>query len=242
VQVAFFFFKNNIFFIITIKPFYNFDFKMILFKNKILLVLSMLLLLFSCSNNEFNLNSGDLLFQVNKSNDFTNAIVNTTGNNNNLSFSHVAIVLAEENKICVIEAVPNGGVHKILLQNFLDSSAHNSIGKPLVVVYRLTDTSNVFNIVINAKKYIGLPYDSAFIPSNNKYYCSELVYESFLNSKGEHIFNSNPMSFCDSTGKISLLWEKYFNKLNKPIPQGVLGTNPNDISKEKCIKEVFRFF
>lgn len=213
-------------------------------KRQSILYIFFLYLIFStaCNKNNFELKSGDLLFQVNESNTFTDAITTTTGRHQKLSFSHVAIVSAEGKWIFVIEAIPHAGVRHISLQNFLNSSAHTSSGKPLVSVYRLKKNLHVSNVVENAGKYIGMPYDSTFMPGNNALYCSELVYESYLDTRGLHIFAAKPMSFKDSTGLISTLWINYFKKLGKAIPEGVPGTNPNALSKEKIIKEVYRYF
>ena len=210
-------------------------------KKILLLILAGFVL--ACSmNRKFELRSGDLLFQVNESNDFTDAITTSTADTATLPFSHVGIVSIENGSVLVIEAVPNGGVHKIILQKFLDDAAHTKQGKPLVVVYRLNDNIDLKSAVANAEKCIGLPYDSAFQPDDSSYYCSELVYKSYLDNHHKPIFSSKPMSFSDSTGKVSQLWTEYFKKLKKPIPENAPGTNPFDMSKDKVISEVFRYF
>lgn len=200
-------------------------------------------LLAACSvNRKFELRTGDLLFQVNDSNDFTDAITISTADTTNLPFSHVGIVGVEKGAVMVIEAVPDGGVHKISLQDFLDGSAHTKVGNPIVVVYRINENLKMDHAVENAEKYIGLPYDSAFQPNDSAFYCSELVYKSYLDNQKRPIFSSKPMSFSDSTGSVSKLWTDYFQKLKKPVPEGAPGTNPFDMSKEKVIREVFRYY
>ena len=209
---------------------------------KFLLLALVCMAVSSCMNRQFELRSGDLLFQVNESNDFTDAITASTADTANFPFSHVGIAKVENGRVNIIEAVPDGGVHKISLQQFLDGSAHTKEGKPVVVVYRLKTEIDLTKAVENAEKYIGLPYDSAFQPDDSSFYCSELIYKSYLDNQNKPIFRSRPMSFSDSTGKISSLWIGYFRKLGKPVPEKAPGTNPFDMSKEKVIREVYRYF
>lgn len=209
---------------------------------KLLFLLLVCVFATSCMNRKFEPESGDLLFQVNESNDFTDAITTSTADSAALPFSHVGIVKVENNVVTVIEAVPDGGVHEISLNDFLAGSAHTKQGKPLVVVYRMKENIDLKSAVKNAEKYIGLPYDSAFQPDDSAFYCSELVFKSYLDKQNKPVFSSKPMSFSDSTGSISQLWIEYFKRLNKPVPESAPGTNPADMSKEKVIGEVFRYF
>lgn len=73
-------------------------------------------------------------------------------------------------------------------------------------------------------------------------YCSELVYESFLTDDYRHIFTANPMSFRDKDGQIPEFWGRLFSELGEPVPEGVPGTNPNDMAHDTIVKEVYRMF
>lgn len=201
------------------------------------------LLFTQCSESGSKLKSGDLVFQINESSDFIRAITTTTGDHKEFSYSHVGIVKCEDDQIMVIEALPKTGVHIVSLQEFLDNSAHDKSGKPLVVVMRIVDEPFAENEVIaNAEKFVGKPYDQVFSADDTAIYCSELVYKSYFRPNGQYLFTANPMSFTDSTGKTSQLWLNYFDKLGRSVPEGEPGTNPNDMSKEKSLKEVYRFF
>lgn len=200
------------------------------------------LLIGACNNGNFIPQNGDLLFQVNESNEFTDAITTSTAINTDLPFSHVGIAQVEEGNVFVIEAVPDGGVRKVTLSEFLDGSAHTSGKKPIVVVYRLTRDIDLKKVMGIAEGYIGLPYDSAFQPDDSSFYCSKLVLKSYTDTEGNPVFTSKPMSFKDSTGNISALWREYFKKLNKKVPEGSPGTNPYDMSQENVIREVYRYF
>ena len=46
------------------------------------------------------------------------------------------------------------------------------------------------------------------------------------------------MTFKDSTGETSSLWVEYYTRLGKDIPEGVPGTNPNDMSREVSLETV----
>ena len=71
-----------------------------------------------------------------------------------------------------------------------------------------------------------------FLINNNKYYCSELIYESFKNNK---IFTLEKMNFININGEVNEIWKKYFDELNMTIPQGSPGINPASMSKSKNI-------
>ena len=94
----------------------------------------------------------------------------------------------------------------------------------------------------SAKGHIGEPYDWSFRPDNGKMYCSELIYECYINDDGTHLFNAKPMNFRDEEGNMPLFWIELFEKSGESIPEGVYGTNPNDMSKEPFLKEVHRYF
>lgn len=187
------------------------------------------------------LQSGDLLFQVAGDSEFSKAISSSTEQDEDLSFAHVAILLITNESYNVIEASPNEGVRIISLEAFLSDSPFIN-GKPGVVVKRLnTDYCNDV-MVNNAKSHLGEPYDWWYLPDNGKMYCSELIYESYLDSNGQHIFKASPMNFRSSDGTIPEFWIELFNRLEMNVPENVPGTNPNDMSKDDKLTEVFRFF
>lgn len=207
----------------------------------IIALFTILTVVFSSCRSSFGLlKSGDLLFQVNESNDFTDAITSTTGDKSSYSFSHVGIVVREKSGLFVIEAVPGDGVRKVSLDEFLESSAKSPEGKAWVLAYRVkVDKKCASEAVERAAGYVNYPYDSVFLPDNNAFYCSELVYECFIDKSGNNLFLSHPMSFSDSTGNISPLWITYFSKMGIAVPEGVAGTNPNDMSKECVLKRLW---
>ena len=98
-----------------------------------------------------------------------------------------------------------------------------------VIIKRLTSTFPVAETVVRAKSFLGEPYDWEYMPDNGKMYCSELIYEAYLNEDGSHIFSAKPMTFKNAEGETPQFWIELFKKLEVDIPEGIPGTNPNDI-------------
>ena len=110
-----------------------------------------------------------------------------------------------------------------------------------VVVMRVNCDFSVKEAVHRAESMLGLPYDWSYLPDNNKLYCSELIYESYLNPAGDNIFQSRPMNFLSPDGTFPQFWTELFSTLGEEIPQGTPGTNPNDLAHESCLVEVYRY-
>ncbi len=174
------------------------------------------------------LQNGDLLFQDLDCGALCDAIENATFNNKKYKISHVGIVLIEKDSIFVIEAYD--GVTKTPLQIFLNRSKTKD-NKPRVIVARLKKKYQKYipDFLNRLKQQIGKEYDTEFKLYNNKFYCSELIYETFLDENNQPLFLVKPMTFKNKiTGKTDQAWIEYFKKQNIPIPEGKLGCNPAD--------------
>lgn len=200
-----------------------------------------LVILSSCAKSSYEPRDGDLLFVVSGYSDFSNAIVSATAVSDSIQFVHVAILELEDDKPFVIEAKDSLGVVRVTLDDFL-SNCPTINGEPGVVVKRVDDLSVAKQAVVNAQKYIGRAYDWYYLPDNDKMYCSELVYESYLTSDGNHIFTTAPMSFRDKNGQIPDFWLELFQNIGEDIPEGIPGTNPNDMARDSALVEVARLF
>lgn len=171
--------------------------------------------------------TGDLLFFTGGSSSMDDAISSSTGD----GFVHVAIVdVDSEGTAWLIDATPRNGVSREKLEPRLLEE------KGKVVLMRLKDSTGVTASVERAKGLIGSPYDFAFLPDNDAYYCSELVYECFLRPNGSHIFSCQPMNFLDSEGNLPEYWKELFEKLQMDVPQGLPGTNPEDLSRSTTLR------
>ena len=189
----------------------------------------------------FEPHTGDLIFQVEGNGDFSQAISQTTSFGDSLSFVHVGIIEVNNGDITVIEASPKSGVCVTPLDSFLTESPMIN-GNPGVVIKRLIICFPVKETIDKAKSHLGEDYDWWYLPDNGKMYCSELVYESFLDLNGNRLFKANPMNFRKEDGTIPEFWINLFNQLDRPVPEGIYGTNPQDLAKDKNLLEVYRFF
>lgn len=176
--------------------------------------------------------TGDLIFFTGDSSSMDDAISSSTGD----GFVHVAIVEVDsEGTAWLIDATPRKGVSREKLETKLLEE------KGKAVLMRLKDSTGVAASVQRAKSLIGSPYDFAFLPDNDAYYCSELVYECFLRPDGSHIFSCQPMNFLDSEGNLPEYWKELFEKLQMDVPQGLPGTNPEDLSRSTTLRGTLLF-
>ena len=208
---------------------------------RFIIYIGILVAAISCRPQHRNLQSGDLLFQVGKGSEMEQAITTATEQHNTLNFTHVGIAILKGGADSVLEATSPGGVRITPLQEFLDR-AERVKGRPGVVVMRLRDTAGLARSVKRAKEYLGLPYDFSYRPDNGRLYCSELVWESYRDTCGRRIFPARPMNFRAADGAMPAFWTELFEKLGEPIPEGVPGTNPNDMAREGILTEVGRYF
>ena len=199
----------------------------------------------SCAevNEEFTLRNGDLLFQVNADSQMSSAIHDATARGNTMPYTHAAMAeVGEDGSVRIIEATGARGVCRTELDDFLGRSAQID-GRPAVAVFRVRAAEEEITAAVErAAGFIGQPYDCWYLPDNDRMYCSELLYECFLRADGGHIFTARPMNFRAADGSMPDFWTELFESLGEPVPEGVDGTNPADMSQECCIEEVYRYF
>ena len=208
---------------------------------KSLLYIGMLFSAVSCGRPTPELHPGDLLFQVGKTSEMTEAITAATGEAQRLNYSHVGIAVPAAGADSVLEATSDGGVRLTALADFLGRSARID-GRPAVTVMRLRDTTGVTAAVARAHTYLGQPYDYSFRPDNGKMYCSELVWASYLAPDGSRLFTARPMNFRAADGTMPQFWTELFAKAGEEIPEGVPGTNPNDMARESILECAGRYY
>ncbi len=202
----------------------------------------MMLTAFGCGTKEFQPQTGDLLFQVGSTGDMTQAIALSTGDGHDVPYTHVAIVVIEPDGTYALEASGKKGVVMTPLAEFLSGSATLN-DRPVVAVGRLRSPERkhlVGQAISRAKTFLGQPYDNSFLPDNEKMYCSELVWESFRDDNGP-ILEARPMNFRAPDGTMPPYWTEHFAALGEPIPEGVHGTNPDDMSRDQAIVIVHRY-
>ena len=182
-------------------------------------------------NNMSFVRPGDLLF-FRDTEGMGSAVAESTG-----QYTHVAIVESVRDTVWIIDATPQYGVARRPYVN----SDHDALSFP--DIYRIENV-NIFmdQVLSRARSLVGKPYDNAFLPDNDAYYCSELVYECYLDDEGEtgdrHLFKASPMNWRNADGKLPEYWKKHFEKLGMPVPEGVPGTNPTDMSRSPLLRKL----
>ena len=187
----------------------------------------------SCSDNDYQPKDCDLIFRVAEMTDFSKAITDATAPHDDTKFDHVGMVIWEKGSPRILEASSKTGVTLTSLEDFIKESSAGYVVKRVTVEYLAKQ------VIEKAKSHIGEPYDWSYLPDNGKMYCSELVYESFISAEGKRIFEAKPMNFRDANGHMPQFWIDLFQKLGEEIPQGVIGTNPNDLSKATVLDEIY---
>ena len=197
---------------------------------------------FACTASEPEIRTGDLLFEVGATSEMSGAITAATGDDSPLNFTHVGIAITCEEADSVLEATSNGGVRMTSLDEFLKNASRIN-DRPAVVAMRLSDTTVVAASVARARSFRGLPYDYSYRPNNAKMYCSELVWECFLAADDStHLFRSRPMTFRAADGSMPDYWTRHFAALGMAVPEGVAGTNPNDMAEDPAVRIVWRWY
>lgn len=185
------------------------------------------------------LRNGDLLFVSSGSSEgMDGAISSATGNDEGLSFVHIAMAEVEGDSIRIIEATPKRGVDRHSYDIFLQESMNKDGEVPTIRVMRVGSREIADRAVRNARELCGCGYDLTFLPDNDSYYCSELVYVTFKDKDGLPVFEASPMNFKSADGTFPDYWTDLFNKLEMPVPQGVPGTNPQDMSASPLLHTV----
>lgn len=164
------------------------------------------------------------------------AITAATGGDT-LNMIHVAIAEVKGDSVWIIDATVKHGVDRYPLDIFLSDFTLRDGTYPAFIVKRLKDNSKVQEYVANTRKFIGESYDLHFLPDNGSLYCSELVRDSYV-SGGSYVFDAEPMNFKGPDGEFPVYWQQLFEKIGSPIPQDILGTNPQSMSKSSALVTV----
>lgn len=198
------------------------------------------LLLYSCTGNYYTseIREGDILFQNLDCGGLCDAIEAVTEGVNGKDFSHCALVVRVNDSLKVIEAIGDK-VQLTSLQAFFTRSGDTTIVKNITLGRLKDEYSQYIPKAVNfAIQQLGVPYDEEFLMNNNKWYCSELIYQSFKLANNQHdFFELQPMTFKEpATHNYFTVWIDYYNNLNKPIPEGEPGINPGLISRSDKIQ------
>ncbi|UKJ06005.1 YiiX/YebB-like N1pC/P60 family cysteine hydrolase [Solitalea lacus] len=207
-----------------------------MFRNTIIIIL----LLISFHNyhlsaqtlNGIKLQNGDLLFVDLDCGPLCDAIEEVTISHGSNHFSHIGLVYLKVDTAFVIEAIGNR-VQLTPMAIFADRTEHK------ICIGRLKPSKQY--LITQAVKFatdkLGTKYDEAFLYDNDKYYCSELIYDAFKAANNKKpFFKLEPMTFKKpGSNEFYPVWIEYYQKLNINIPEGKPGINPGGISRSKKI-------
>ena len=202
----------------------------------------------SCGQNRRPaLHPGDLLFQAGKTSEMTGAITAATGEDAAAEF------LARGNRRSlatgadsVLEATSDGGVRLTALAEFprpLGKNRRTAGGHGAMRSDATRQASRPRSH--GPAAYLGQsPTTTLSGPDNGKMYCSELVWASYLAPKtARRLFTARPMNFRAADGTLPQFWTELFAPSRaKQIPEGVPGTNPNDMARESILECAGRYY
>jgi hypothetical protein len=207
-------------------------------KNYFFIILFYSILLSSClPKQKFELQEGDLLFQDLDSSPLCDAIELVTPGYKDANFSHIGLVVLDNDTLKVLEAIPPK-VGLTDMKSFFNRS-YDKDGKSKIIAGRLKDEfqHTIKDAIIYAKSKIGIKYDEVFLMNNNSYYCSELIFEAF---EKDSIFKLKPMTFLHpETNDTLSVWRNYYSKLGVEIPQNEPGINPGIMSLSNKIEMIY---
>lgn len=181
---------------------------------------------------EIQLKDGDFIFQSMNCGPLCEAINEVTEGYKGIDFNHMGMVYTKNDSIYIIEA--SGNAVKITPLNTFKSYTD----KPMYVG-RLKNRFQKYipKAISFSLEQIGTPYDDAYLYNNGSYYCSELIYDAFLEAYKKPFFQLFPMTFkSPKSNTFFEVWVDYYQKLNMEIPEGKLGCNPGGISTSKKLK------
>lgn len=178
------------------------------------------------------LKTGDILFQSMNCGPLCDAINKVTSGYKGNDFSHIGLVYKKNDSLFVIEA------------------AGTSVKITPYALFKTYTTKEMFvgRLKPKYRKYIpmalqfsleqiGTPYDDEYRYNNQKYYCSELIYDAFLFAFQKPFFQLSPMTFKEpNSQEFFKVWVDYYKSLNTTIPEGELGCNPGGISTSNKLK------
>lgn len=174
---------------------------------------------------------GDIIFQTSESAQCEAVRIATKS-----KFSHCGIIFTENGKQFVLEAVQP--VKITPLENWIRHGRNSKY-----VVKRLKNASAVLNaetlqkMKSYGKQFIGKEYDAYFEWTDNRIYCSELVWKIYKNGAGIELSQLRELKefSLDDPRVQFILKERYGNEI--PLKEKVVA--PYDLADSKLLTTVF---
>ena len=176
---------------------------------------------------------GDLLFINVNCGAMCDAINAVTEGFEGEDFNHVGMIYSDNNEDFYVYEAISAGVVKTSLNDFL---------KRTDVVYKGTIKAPFQHLIPLAAAFcednLGIPYDADFLYDNGKYYCSELLYDAFLNANNNQpFFQLFPMTYKEpGSDDFFPVWVEHFQEQGIEIPEGLPGCNPGGMSLDEKVE------
>ncbi|KAB7772560.1 YiiX/YebB-like N1pC/P60 family cysteine hydrolase [Xanthomonas maliensis] len=173
------------------------------------------------------LQDGDLVFVTAASSGLSGAIDDATAHQQGPSFDHVGLYAHEGRTPVVLHADEQGSRQQTLRAFLADAAAKQR----RIYVYRLTAPQPrlIAEAIAQARRMLGKPYNTTYVQREDSYYCSDFIERAF---RAGHVFALQPMNFKNpQTGQIAPYWVEFYRSKGMAVPQGLPGTNPNDMAR-----------
>ncbi len=173
--------------------------------------------------------TGDIIFQTSKSSQ-SKAIQLATNSN----FSHVGVVFLSKSDTMVLEAVQP--VKYTRFRDFINRGENAEY-----TLMRLKDRSPISlekqsEMHIIGDQYVGMDYDWLFEWTDDKLYCSELVYKLYSNVLNIELCDPRPLK--DYSLNAELVQQKLAERYGKKLPLDELMVSPEDLFQSEYLIEV----
>tara|TARA_B110000495_G_C22874008_1_gene509710 strand:+ start:120 stop:740 length:621 start_codon:yes stop_codon:yes gene_type:complete len=181
-------------------------------------------------NNEFM--SGDIIFQTSESNQ-SKAIQIATKSR----YSHMGIIYLQDNEYYVFEAVQP--VKLTLLTDWIKRGENEHY-----VVKRLKNSKEVFtseklsDMKVIGNRFLGKNYDLYFEWSDERIYCSELVWKIYKEALGIEVGELETLQDFDLTNEA--VTEKLRERYGNNIPKNELVISPASMFKSEKLQTIYQ--
>ena len=181
-------------------------------------------------NNEFM--SGDIIFQTSESNQ-SKAIQIATKSR----YSHMGIIYLQDNEYYVFEAVQP--VKLTLLTDWIKRGENKHY-----VVKRLKNSKEVLtskklsDMKVIGNRFLGKNYDLYFEWSDERIYCSELVWKIYKEALGIEVGELETLQDFDLTNEA--VKEKLRERYGNNIPNNELVISPASMFKSKKLQTIYQ--
>ena len=199
---------------------------------RIILVILFLSIFQSCVNDNFEnkLKSGDIIFQTSKSQQ-SKAIQLATHS----KYSHVGIIYVEGDNILVYEAVQP--VKLTPLHEWIKRGEKNHfVVKRLRESDKYLTSDNLLKMKTFGEKYLGKDYDIYFEWSNDRIYCSELVWKIYKEAIGIEIGKLQTLKEFDLENEI--VKEIMIKRYGESIPLDEKVISPAEMFQSSKLKTI----